>query len=839
MQSFLTLKWIRIIFILSGIVLAGSFLYMFIQVKNLIDSSDNLNHASLVENTLQNISSDISYAETSQRGFLLTGDSIHLLRRDTAFSRLPGNLLLLDSLLKDNQLQEKNLIHLKNSLQYKYRIMQDVMQMIAVQGLSERVRDSIRAASVSMEIVKTSISQVLSTEKAQLERKKIRYSRLSFLTPLLAIVLFILAFILQVFSYTRLSASVKTSEKLKEELYNEKNIAETILNSSLDMIAMYDTQKRILYYGKATEKVFGSDRKKVIGRSIEEVLPAVIGSKGMQDLERAIKGEIIHNEIYFSPVTNRYFENFLTPLRNEEGEVYGVIVVAHDNTDLINFSNLTSQHNKALEEAQRLAKVGSWEWNTATDMMILSSYMQQLYDLDNVPEIPFTKFTENIHPADRAFVADSLKRAVKTKTGFDIQYRLVTGERTMRYLQTKGECEPDAEGKVARVLGSTQDITQRVENEELLRQSQEKFNKLFQLSPFSISLSDMNGRFIDINENFIRTFGFSREELIGKTSAEINLLDAEMRNRIMDELRITGTIKNIEIEVKKKNGQLLPVLVSIERITIGDQRYYLNAINDIAERKKAEEKIEQANQRLQRMNKELESFAYVSSHDLQEPLRKIQTFSGRLMEKEIANLSESGLDQFRRIQKAAHRMQTLIEDLLSYSRASTELKQYEITDLHKLAQETAEEFKDEIRQNGGTIYIGSMCEVPVISFQFRQLLQNLISNSVKFADPDRPLRIEINGKIEKADHLYPEFTPGEEICHVQLKDNGIGFEKEFNEKVFEVFQRLHGRDKYKGTGIGLAIVKKIVENHNGLIKARGELGKGSCFDIYFPADLPV
>ncbi len=252
--------------------------------------------------------------------------------------------------------------------------------------------------------------------------------------------------------------------------------------------------------------------------------------------------------------------------------------------------------------------------------------------------------------------------------------------------------------------------------------------------------------------------------------------------------------------------------------------------------KKANDSLEEKNIALQNMNKELEAFTYVSSHDLQEPLRKIQTFVSRILEKENKNLSDSGKNYFRLMQNSAARMQQLIRDLLSFSHLSVAERKFELINLNVIIEEVKSELKEGIDQKGAVIEVKEICEVKVIPFQFRQLMHNLISNSLKFANPDVSPHITISSKNIKRDKLKIVNLPNQkEFCHITISDNGIGFGKEFKKKIFEVFQKLHGKDEYSGTGIGLAIVKKIVDNHNGIITASGELNKGASFDIYLPA----
>ena len=235
-------------------------------------------------------------------------------------------------------------------------------------------------------------------------------------------------------------------------------------------------------------------------------------------------------------------------------------------------------------------------------------------------------------------------------------------------------------------------------------------------------------------------------------------------------------------------------------------------------------------------NKELLAFTYISSHDLQEPLRKIQTFVTIILENEYDNLSESGKNNFKRMQLAAGRMQQLIDDLLAFSRISTTELTFEKTDLNIIIEEVNAELKDTIIEKNAVIETEILCPVNIIAFQFRQLMYNLISNALKFSNPTIPSHIVIRCDNEKGSKLLNKnLSPEKNYCHITVTDNGIGFEPHFSERIFEVFQKLHGKEVYAGTGIGLAIVKKIVENHNGIITATGKLNNGAQFDIYIPA----
>jgi light-regulated signal transduction histidine kinase (bacteriophytochrome) len=239
--------------------------------------------------------------------------------------------------------------------------------------------------------------------------------------------------------------------------------------------------------------------------------------------------------------------------------------------------------------------------------------------------------------------------------------------------------------------------------------------------------------------------------------------------------------------------------------------------------------LEKKNQDLEKMNAKLQSFAYVSSHDLQEPLRKIQTFASRIRDKE--ELSEKGRDYFNRMQKSAQQMQVLIQDLLAYSTTSSDGHAFERTDLRSVVDEVRHDFQEVLTETNGTITMLNSFPVNIIPLQFKQVLHNLVSNSLKFSRDGIPPKIVISMEPQTS---YALPAASGNFCKISLIDNGIGFDPKYRDKIFEVFQRLHLKHEYRGTGVGLAIVKRIIENHDGFIEAFGEPGNGSRFDIYLP-----
>lgn len=253
---------------------------------------------------------------------------------------------------------------------------------------------------------------------------------------------------------------------------------------------------------------------------------------------------------------------------------------------------------------------------------------------------------------------------------------------------------------------------------------------------------------------------------------------------------------------------------------------------EIDERLRVEEQLRALAQELQRSNQELQEFAAVASHDLQEPLRKIQAFGDRIANRFDPVLDAEGKDYLGRMMNAAGRMRQLIDDLLSFSRVSTMGQPFRETSLARVVGEVLGDLEARIAETGGQVEVGSLPTIQADPTQMRQLLQNLIGNGLKFHRPGSPPRIFVRGEIRRDEG-------GEAICELIVADEGIGFEPRYAERILNLFQRLHGRNEYEGTGMGLAICRKIVERHGGTIVPLGEPGRGATFVVSLPVTRDV
>jgi signal transduction histidine kinase len=283
-------------------------------------------------------------------------------------------------------------------------------------------------------------------------------------------------------------------------------------------------------------------------------------------------------------------------------------------------------------------------------------------------------------------------------------------------------------------------------------------------------------------------------------------------------------------------------------VLIGIVYFLMN--RDIRERQRSEKALLEANEQLEtrvqertlelsktnleleRSNRELQDFAFVASHDLQEPLRKIQAFGDRLKFIYAQQLGEEGLDHLDRMQSAARRMQTLINDLLTFSRVTTKAQPFVSVDLEKVTKEVLEDLETRIKDTNGTVEFADLPTIDADPLQMRQMIQNLVGNALKFHRKGTPPIVKLSAKLIKIPN--EEDPTKEDICELRFEDNGIGFDIKYLDRIFTPFKRLHARDEYEGTGMGLAVCRKIVERHGGMITAESTPSEGTTFIVHLP-----
>ncbi len=379
------------------------------------------------------------------------------------------------------------------------------------------------------------------------------------------------------------------------------------------------------------------------------------------------------------------------------------------------------------------------------------------------------------------------------------------------------------------VAGVGVDISDLIKAQEALRESENRFKILSDASYEGIIISE-NGKIIDVNRRMLEISEFERDDIVGKMVWEF--IPEDKIKEIEDFVQRNGEDSQ-ESELYKKGNIRYPVILQGREFKNQGRILRMTAIRDITSEKKAEEVMKEYARKLENSNKELQDFAYVASHDLQEPLRKIQAFGDLLITDLGEKISEDAKFYLERMRSASGRMQKLINGLLNFSRVTTKAKPYEPVELKKIAREVLSDLEIRIKETGAEIKIDDLPKIDADPLQMRQLFQNIIGNALKFIKKDVKPIIRIENKTEsKPDQ--DALKIGSETFTIVLSDNGIGFDQKYADKIFSVFERLHNRSEYEGTGIGLAICRKIVERHNGLISVQSKEGEGTSFIITLP-----
>jgi PAS domain S-box-containing protein len=378
-----------------------------------------------------------------------------------------------------------------------------------------------------------------------------------------------------------------------------------------------------------------------------------------------------------------------------------------------------------------------------------------------------------------------------------------------------------------------QGSAKRDQPQPLMPGPDERFRLLVDsVKDYAIFLIDPGGYVSSWNTGAERINGYQADEVIGKHFSIFYPKEAIEKHWPEHELEVAREQGRFEDEgwrIRKDGSRFWAnVIITTMRNEDGEVTGFSKITRDLTERRRAEEQMKALAERLQRSNSELERFASVAAHDLQEPLRKIEAFGDRLKLKCDGQLGDQGKDYLNRMQASAARMRRLINDLLAFSRLTTKAQPFVPVDLTEVLHEVVSDLEASIQQSGGQVNIGKLPTVEADPLQMRQLLQNLIGNGLKFHKPGEPPIVTVAGRVIDGTGPLPQ-------CEVTVEDNGIGFEEQYLDRIFQIFQRLHGRQEYEGTGIGLAICRKIVERHGGTITARSHPGHGATFIVTLPA----
>ncbi len=538
-----------------------------------------------------------------------------------------------------------------------------------------------------------------------------------------------------------------------------------------------------------------------------------------------------------------------------------------------------------LRLALEAAQMGTWDWHILSGKIVYSPTTERNHGLaPGSFNGTYENFLASVHPEDREMVSQAVRCAVEERADYDIEFRIIWADGSVHWVASKGQVYYDNTGKAVRLTGINMDITDRKRaQEELQRQNWRsqlfaevtlKIRQSLQIEEILQTAVSEVQRILACDRVLIFQLwsnGFGKivteaaapnspsvlgrditdgclesEDLLRYSQGRIyTIADVEKAQvapcliELMQKFDIKAKLA-VPILLKEKLwGLLIAHQCSSPRHWSSFESELLRQLADqigiaLAQAQLLEKETLQRLE-LARSNAELEQFANVASHDLQEPLRKIVTFSDRLKTKYGEALTAQGCDYLERMQNAAERMQTLINDLLTLSRIMTKAQPFVPVDLAQVVQEVLSDLEVRIEHTRGQVEVGELCTIDADPLQMRQLLQNLIGNALKFHQDVEPPRVRIYSQLLKGEQQQSTGNSAiPALCQILVEDNGIGFDEKYKDRIFNPFQRLHGRSEYEGTGMGLAICRKIVERHNGSITVQSGLGQGSTFIVTLP-----
>jgi PAS domain S-box-containing protein len=586
------------------------------------------------------------------------------------------------------------------------------------------------------------------------------------------------------------------------------------------------------------------------------------------------KDQIVAEDISIvARLRRKMFHQFIPKYTNDPEKVLAIVdeiedYLLHYTTELFRtYTNILQdriekhleefrRNDKLFRQAEAVTHIGNYVWDLRTKTLTWSDELWKMYELDPKSGGMNNEVARKYnHPDDNIVVDTHIGRSLETGEPFNFYYRLVFDDGREKTLHARGEIERDATGAPVKVFGTAQDVTEQKLIEKRLEENQNFILKIADAAPSVITSYNLKtGEYLFVSQGLQKLLGYSPQHALREGIAFfVSIVHPDDVSRIMEEngkavqranesfaMDAEEPIVEFQYRMKHANGDYRwfhTFGTVFSRNADGEVELVLNISLDITEKIKAEQILLEKTLELEQSNQSLEEFAFIASHDLKEPLRKISTLTDRLLALKDVHLTDDGKLYLQKVVNSSIRMQRMIDELLALAQVTSD-RSYQEVSLQTLLFDVLQTFDQNMEETRAEVISNGLPHAVVVPSQFRQLFQNLISNSLKFRRTEIAPRVEIKHEyLNSHAVVHHNLQPASRYLQLTFADNGIGFDNKFLPKIFSIFQRLHPRNKYEGTGIGLSICKKIVENHSGIIFANGVENKGATFTIIVPDKL--
>lgn len=628
------------------------------------------------------------------------------------------------------------------------------------------------------------------------------------------------------------------------------------------IIYVYDADtKRLKYINRKITEVLGYTYDDIA--SFDDDLTNIVFKEDLplvrSELEKfyALHDEESHSynaRLNHKQGTWKYFRTMGSVLsRNEAGKASSMLFIAQDITTEVESGNKFKRIEELFNDTQEILKFGVWEWDVPENKVVWSNGLYKLLGYDPLTE----KDTLNITPEfyQQHILEEDYESVMKQQQqllnqhDYDLHYRVRDRHGRIKDVRERAKVVRDKNDKLVRIIGSTMDVTEQLQlyrelaEYKAMKQENEEF-----LEYGTWEYDAVNKKYF-WSDGMYRLFGYDPAIARKKVSVSDALYqhhmngDAWERRMAYQESILTKTLDtnddhySWEYEITCANGTI-KIIETFGKLIYDSSGTWIKSIGttrDITKLHQYRHNLEEKVKDLDRSNKELEEFAYVASHDMNEPLRKITTFVERLETKHRNDLGTEGKLYLDRIAASVENMRLLIDTLLEFSRTARSTHPFEKVNLNTVLAEVKANLDLKIEESHTEITATDLPVIEAVRPQMKQLFDNLLNNSIKFRKPDHASKIIIKGeRLSKKQQDELHLSADKNYYKITVTDNGIGFEPEYSERIFQVFQRLHGKAEYPGSGIGLAICKKITDHHKGIIFATGLPDDGSTFTVILP-----